>query len=103
MQFLTTLLLLAAPLLISAEWTYKLGGRKFSGSGSTGCHGDTLHKGTDWSWENKGGNCQLKMYGDKGCTGKQGLNFDTRGDHDQGKANTDHQAWNVRCSGKRVF
>lgn len=97
MKFSSTLFLLTAPLLVTANWTYKLGGKTFTGGGSTGCKGDTLHKGTDWSWENRGSSCRLYMYGDKGCTGKQGFNFQTRGDRDRGNANTDHQAWKVNC------
>src|SRR3978361_901009 len=97
MKFLSTLFLLASPLLVAAEWHYTIGSKTYSGSGSKGCQQNVLHQGTPWTWESKSGNCQLRMYGDSKCSQNKSYYFQTRGNNDQGKANTDHQAWDVKC------
>ncbi|QDS73424.1 hypothetical protein FKW77_008450 [Venturia effusa] len=92
---LSAIFLLTAPLLVSADWTYKKGGKVNKGNGNTKCNADKLNQGTDWSWDNRSPGCKLYMYGDVKCTGQQGLNFQTRGDHDLGNARTDHLAWQL--------
>lgn len=64
---------------------------------SRGCQDDVLVPNTRWKWDANGSGCKLHMYGDKKCTGKDGLNFDARGVTDNGHAETYHLAWKVDC------
>src|ERR1700712_364762 len=100
MKISSTLFVLASPLLVAANWRYTLGSKSYSGSGSHGCSSTVLHKGTQWKGESKSGGCTLRMYGDSGCKQKKSYYFETSKGSDQGKANTDHQAWDVHCGGR---